>query len=153
MIRIGVLGTANIATKSIIPAILELNMDFQLVGVASRSQDKADELAQLYQLEPFVGYESILDKSLIDAVYIPLPNSLHYEWVKKSLDVGLNVLVEKSLANTYEEVVELCKIAKGRKLALIENFQFRFHPQFKFILKCIPDYVCCVLRYIKYAIF
>lgn len=149
MIRIGVLGSANIATRSIIPAILELKEDFELVGVASRSLDKARELSQLHQLELFVGYDSILNKTLIDAVYIPLPNSLHYEWVKKSLESGLHVLVEKSLAFSLDEVHDLCQIARSESLALVENFQFRFHPQLEYIKNIISSGVIGDLRYIK----
>lgn len=56
----------------------------------------------------------MIENGCLDAVYIPLPNSLHFEWVKKSLNKGLHVLVEKSLASSFEEVSELVDIARSK---------------------------------------
>ncbi|MEC3880157.1 Gfo/Idh/MocA family protein [Parapedobacter sp. 10938] len=132
-VHIGVLGAANIAIRSVIPAIQQLNDCFELVGVASR--EVAGSQSKLSHLNTKVvdGYSNILNRKYIDAVYIPLPNSLHYEWVKTALERGIHVLVEKSLACTYDEVVELNKIAEANNLVLIENFQFRFHSQLAYI--------------------
>ena len=72
---------------------------------------------------------------IIDAIYIPLPNSLHAEWVELALSRNLHVLVEKPLACTYKEVVKLNSIASKKNLVLLENFQFRFHRQFRKIIE------------------
>jgi NDP-hexose-3-ketoreductase len=149
MIRIGIIGAANIAVKSVIPAILELNQQFKLVGVASRSEDVAIKLAGEYCLERFVGYDSIIDNSIVDAIYIPLPNSLHYQWVKKSLEAGIHVLVEKSLGSCLEEVKLLCRLAEREGLGLIENFQFRFHPQLVSVQNLLSEKAIGEIRYIK----
>jgi len=130
-ISIGVLGCANIAQRYIIPSICESN-SFQLVGVASRSEEKADFFASTFNTKAFYNYESLLELDL-DAVYIPLPNGLHYEWIKKALKKNIHVLVEKSLACNFSEVQELNLLAKQNGLVLMENFQFRFHKQLKFI--------------------
>lgn len=131
-INIGVLGCANIADRFIIPTIKEMD-EFNLIGIASRSKDKADIFAKEFDTKAFYSYESLLEDTSLDAVYIPLPNSLHYEWIKKSFQKNLHILVEKSLACEYEEVVELNNLAKEKNLVLIENFQFRFHSQLKFL--------------------
>ncbi|WP_333913746.1 Gfo/Idh/MocA family protein [Vibrio coralliirubri] len=136
-IRIGVLGCASIAQRFVIPAIQSLDSLFELVGVASRNKKDADEFASQFNCLSFEDYEALIDNEAIDAVYIPLPNSLHYEWVKSALLKNKHVLVEKSLACTLSDVVELNNIARERKLALIENFQFRFHPQ----LECIKNII------------
>jgi NDP-hexose-3-ketoreductase len=130
-INIGVLGCANIAQRYIIPSICK-NSLFHLVGVASRFKKKADSIANIFNTTAYYSYESLLESNL-DAIYIPLPNGLHYEWIKKALNKNIHVLVEKSLACNLAEVNELNLLAKNNGLILMENFQFRFHKQLEFI--------------------
>jgi len=130
-INIGILGCANIAQRYIIPSICKNNL-YQLVGIASRSIKKADSFGDIFHTKAYYSYESLFELNL-DAIYIPLPNGLHYEWVKKALSKNIHVLVEKSLACNIAEVEELNLIAKNKGLVLMENFQFRFHKQLKFI--------------------
>mgnify|MGYP001199395660 CR=1 FL=1 len=136
-IKIGVLGCADIAKRFLIPALIE-SPGFNLVGIASRTKKKANLFAKLFDTNAFHNYESLLDDQ-IDAVYIPLPNGLHFNWIKKALEKDLHVLVEKSLACSLKEVIELNKIAKERKLVLLENFQFRFHSQLEYIKNKIKN--------------
>jgi len=138
-INIGVLGCAHIAQNSVIPAINELNSLFSLMGIASRAQEKADQFAGRFNTKAFNDYAKLLEEPLLDAVYIPLPNALHAEWIEKSLKKGLHVLVEKSLACSYEEVKTLNELAKEKSLVLLENFQFRFHSQLDFIKKKVAE--------------
>lgn len=144
-VKIGVLGTANIATRSVIP-LLQSMEQYDLIAVASRSIEKVKKESSY---EMVLGYDTLLDQDDLDAVYIPLPNSLHYEWIKKALDKNIHVLVEKSLACNLEQVEELNKIAKEKKLALVENFQFRFHSQLEFILEVIKDGTLGDLRIVR----
>jgi NDP-hexose-3-ketoreductase len=130
-INIGVLGCANIAKRYIIPSICK-NSLFQLVGVASRSKKKADSIASIFNTTAYYSYESLFELNL-DAIYIPLPNGLHYEWIKKALNKNIHVLVEKSLACDLAEVQELNLLAKNNGLVLMENFQFKYHKQLEFI--------------------
>ncbi len=138
LINIGVIGCAEIASRYVIPSILSLPNNFNLVGVASRTKEKASEFASKFDTVAFVDYNSLLDDNTIDAVYIPLPNALHADWIEKALKKNIHVLVEKSLACTYDDVIRLNDLAAKRKLALVENFQFRFHPQLK-LIKSIVD--------------
>jgi len=131
IIKIGVLGCADIAKRHVIPAISRTSF-FKLTGVASRSKEKADSFASIFNTSAYYSYESLIESN-IDAIYIPLPNGLHFEWIKKSLNKNLHVLVEKSLACNLDEVKELNLIAKNNGLVLTENFQFKFHKQIKFI--------------------
>lgn len=138
-IKIGIIGGANIAERSFIPALLEMSDQFELIGVGSRTNNKAKHFEKKFNIPVYIGYETILKEENLQAVYIPLPNSYHYEWVKKSLQHGLHVLVEKSLACEYDQVVELNNLAAEKNLGLIENFQFRFHSQLVFIQKLIKE--------------
>lgn len=139
IIQIGVIGIANIAVRSVIPAILELPEYYRLAGVASRSIGKADHYAHTFGTSAYHGYQDLLDAPDIQAIYIPLPNALHTEWIQKSLGKGLHVLVEKSMACRLEDVVRVNQIAREKKLALIENFQFRFHSQLAFIKDLVSN--------------
>jgi NDP-hexose-3-ketoreductase len=132
-LKIGILGFANIAKKSIIPAIKLLPDLFELVGVGSLKMNHSSEI------KFFEGYDKLLNKELIDVVYIPLPNSLHFKWAKIALERGINVLVEKSICTNYFEVEELCRIASENNCVLMENFQFRFHSQLEWIKKIINN--------------
>lgn len=138
-ITIGVLGTANIATRSIIPNILEFKNKFELVGIASRQKSKAVRTATKFGTNFYHGYDKLLSIEELDAIYIPLPNSLHFEWIDKALEGGVNVLVEKSLACMYNDVKFLNQRAKEKKLVLLENFQFRFHSQLQYILEIVES--------------
>ncbi|MBC2693803.1 MAG: Gfo/Idh/MocA family oxidoreductase [Desulfobacteraceae bacterium] len=137
IINIGVIGCANIADRYIIPSILELKELFNLVGVASRNTDKAKYFAEKFDVLPYTGYEALLEEKDLDAVYIPLPNSLHAEWIEKAFNENLHVLVEKSLACNLQDVERLNQIALDKDLALVENFQFRFHNQLAFIQQLV----------------
>lgn len=148
-VKIGVLSTANISKRSLIPAIKSLPERYELKGIASRDFFKAEELAKEFDAEAFGSYEALLDKEKIDAVYIPLPNALHYRYAKLALASGIHVLVEKSLACSLSEVEELVELAKKNKLVLLENFQFRFHSQLKFLKDQIKNEELGELRMLK----
>lgn len=148
-IKIGVLGCADIAERMVLPAIKELD-DFELVGVASRSKIKAKRLAEKFGTIPYTGYETITE-AYPDAIYIPLPNSLHYYWIKYFLNAGVHVLVEKSMTCNLQETIELNELARAKDLVLLENFQFRFHSQLGFIQKLLADGLIGELRNIRSA--
>ncbi len=148
-INIAVLGCAAIAERSVIPALLDLPAHYSLVAIASRNTDKANEFARRFNTKAYTGYQQAIDDKTIDAVYIPLPNSLHFEWVQKSLKAGKHVLVEKSLACTYNEALELNKLAREGNLALVENFQFRFHSQLAYIKDLLQNGTIGEIRCIR----
>lgn len=147
-INIGILGCANIAQRFIIPTLIGMK-EFHILGVASRHKEKADSFAKEFNIRAFYSYQSLLEVSSLDAVYIPLPNSLHYEWIKKSLKSNFHVLVEKSMCCNYEEVIELNELARQKGLVLIENFQFRFHSQLKYLKNLVDSGKIGELRNIR----
>jgi hypothetical protein len=148
-INIGVLGCANIAKAHLIPNIINLNEHYNLIGVASRTEGKANLFSEMFNTKCFFEYDDLLDIEDLDAVYIPLPNSLHFEWIKKALNKGVHVLVEKSLSCSYEKVLELNNIAKEKEMVLVENFQFRFHSQLEYIKKILQTGKIGDLRNVK----
>lgn len=144
----GILGCANIAIKSIIPAI-QLSETDQLVAIASRDIYKATTIAAQFNCMPIEGYDHLLALDEIDAVYIPIPTGLHYEWVMKALKSNKHVLVEKSAGSNLVEVQEMVALAKSKNLALIENFQFQFHSQQKFVLDLLKNNVIGEIRHLR----
>lgn len=147
-LRIGVLGFANIAQKAIIPAIMDLPDLFDFVGVATRTEEKKKSIVDLgYKV--FMPYEQLIDIDKIDVLYVPLPNALHYQWVKTALEKGIHVLVEKSLGCNLKEVEDLNQLAQDKNLVLIENFQFRFHSQLAYIKNVIASGVLGEVRSIR----
>jgi len=138
-INIGILGCADIAQQSILPALLSLKSKYSVTGIASRDLNKAKEFSTKFNSVPFGDYDSLLDKNIIDLIYVPLPISLHYKWVLKALERNIHILVEKSLASSFNETQEIVKKAKEKNLAVVENFQFRFHPQLKYIFNLLEN--------------
>jgi NDP-hexose-3-ketoreductase len=135
---VGVLGCANIAEKFLMPAF-QSSKEFRLVGVASRDRESAQRLAKKFSITPFDSYDSLIESNLLDVVYIPLPNSMHFEWIKKALNRNLHVLVEKTMACSFTDVSELTNLAKLKNLVILENFQFRFHSQLAYIQRLIES--------------
>jgi predicted dehydrogenase len=128
-VRWGVLSVANIAIKRVIPA-LEASEGQQLVAVASRNTQKARELfSQKSDVRLYHDYQSLVDDPEIEAIYNPLPNSLHARWTIKALLAGKHVLCEKPLAVTAEEGALMIEAARNSGKLLMEAFMYRFHPQ------------------------
>lgn len=129
-LRWGILGGARILRKTI-PA-LQGTKNGEVVGIASRTEERAREFANKHGISRvFESYEALLASPDIDAVYIPLPNALHLEWILKSLDAGKHVLCEKPLAMSVTECEEIARKADATGLKVLEGFAYRFHPRFE----------------------
>jgi len=137
-IKIGVMGCANIAKKSIIPAIKSLSEQFELVAVSSRNKDKANEFASLFECKAVVGYDNLLNEA-IDAVYIPLPTGLHDEWITKALNSGKHVYAEKSIANSFLSAQKMVDQAKNSNLTLMEGYMFQYHTQHQKVKQLVAE--------------
>lgn len=136
-IRVGVLGCASIAQRSVIPAIIYNQDLFELVAVSSRSKDKADAFSKMFSCDSVHGYDAMLARDDIDAVYIPLPTGLHKEWISKALIAGKHVYAEKSIAICYEDAREIIRLAKKHNLAIMEGYMFQYHSQHKIVFDLI----------------
>ncbi len=132
--RWGILGTANIGRAAVIPAI-KSSKNAEVVAVASRDRQKGIEFADLMGIpKSFGSYEALLDAPDIDAVYIPLPNSLHYEWTIKAARAGKHILCEKPLAINAVQCLEMDAAARESGVLLMEAFMYRFHPRIEKVI-------------------
>ena len=128
-IRWGVLGCANTARKRAIPAMLQAP-GVDLVGVASRTLEKAESFRALFHLSRAYGsYEEMLADREIRAVYIPLPNGLHAEWTIKAAEHGKHVLCEKPFASNGAEAARVAKVVSECRVFASEAFMWRMHSQ------------------------
>jgi predicted dehydrogenase len=136
-VKWGVLGAAAIAVQRVMPAMREAP-SATLHALASRDAGKARAVAAKFEAPRAYGdYDSLLADPEIDAVYIPLPNQLHFEWSIRALEAGKHVLCEKPLCLTSREVERLC-IARDRAGKHIEEgFGYRNHAQWAKLLELI----------------
>ena len=103
-----------------------------LRAIASRSREKAAAAAREFGMPKAYGsYEELLADRDIEAVYIPLPNHMHAEWIKKAADAGKHVLCEKPIAMDAPEAEKAIRYAEGKGVLVMEAFMYRFHPQWK----------------------
>lgn len=137
IIRIGVLGCAKIAYRSMIPAICELGTHFKLAGVASRDVAKASVFSSQFLCRPYENYEQLIDAPDIDALYIPLPTGLHKKWIMRALNAGKHVYAEKSIALCVPDAIEMVDRARSKSLALMEGFMFQYHSQHQQVKKLV----------------
>jgi predicted dehydrogenase len=99
-------------------------------AIASRSMDKAQKAAARLGIPKAYGsYADLLADKEIEAVYIPLPNHLHAEWVKKAADAGKHVLCEKPFAMSAAEAQEAFDHGERKGVLVMESLMYRFHPQ------------------------
>ena len=127
--RLGILGAANIALGGIIPAAARTEK-IEVAAVATRGGRKSREVREgAPDARLFEDYDSLLENAAVEAVYIPLPNSMHVEWTLKAIGAGKHVLCEKPFALDGEEAARAVEAAERAGLALMEGFMFRLHPQ------------------------
>ena len=128
-LRLGVLGAAKIALGGIIPAAARTEK-VEVAAAATRGGKKSREVREAApEAELFEDYDSLLEGANVEAVYVPLPNSMHVEWTLKALAAGKHVLCEKPFALAGEEAARAVEAAESNGLTLMEGFMFRLHPQ------------------------
>ena len=135
-LRLGILGCANIAKQFVRDVADSPRVSVQ--AVASRDLAKAQVFAQSFHIARAHGsYEALLADAALDAIYLPLPNSLHAEWAIRALQAGKHVLCEKPLALNLGEVTRMFDVARQQGLMLLESYPYWFQPQTRDLLACL----------------
>jgi predicted dehydrogenase len=128
-IRWGVLSTASIGTRKVLPAMQKGEYS-TVVAIASRDLAKAKEAAARLGIPRAYGsYEELIADPNVDAVYNPLPNQLHVPWTIKAAEAGKHVLCEKPISLTAAEAESLLKVRERTSVKIGEAFMVRTHPQ------------------------
>lgn len=128
-IKWGILSTANIGLKQVIPG-MQKGEYCEVSAIASRSLEKARVAASSLGIANAYGsYEELLSDSDVDAIYNPLPNNMHLEWTVKAMEAGKHVLCEKPVALTVEDVEEMISVRDRCGVKAGEAFMVKSHPQ------------------------
>ena len=127
-LRIGILGAARIAPMALVRPAQQVP-EAAVVAVAARDPARARAFAAKHGIGRVAdSYDALLADPEIDAVYNPLPNSLHAEWSIKAMEAGKDVLCEKPLASNADEARTMVEAAARTRRVLVEAFHYRYHP-------------------------
>jgi D-xylose 1-dehydrogenase (NADP+, D-xylono-1,5-lactone-forming) len=144
----GLLSTANINRK-LLEGVRGTD-EATVVAVASRDRSRAEAFAREHGIERALGsYEELLEDPEVEAIYNPLPNSLHVPWAVRALDAGKHVLCEKPLTRRPAEVEEAFAAAERAGRLLMEAFMWRHHPQTRRLRELLDEGVIGRLRLIR----
>jgi len=139
VVRWGILSTANIGVRKVIPAIGKAER-CEVVAIASRDGERAAKVAdELGIPRAYGGYEALLSDPDVDAVYIPLPNSQHAAWTIAAARAGKQVLCEKPLAMTAAEAEEMVRACATEGVLLMEAFMYRLHPSWEAVRELVAS--------------
>ena len=137
-LRWGILGVAKINDR--LKPAFHASKTVKLQAIASRSLDRSTAAAKDFGIEtPYGSYEALLADPKVDAVYIPLPNSMHGEWTRKAADAGKHVLCEKPLCPEAKEATELVAYCRSKNVRLMDGFMWPHHPRTHAIRKILDE--------------
>ena len=150
-IQWGVLGTADIAHGQTIPG-MRLAENCELYAVAGRKMEKARQFQEEFGFQKaYEGYDALLQDPEVEAVYIPLPNSLHAEWSIRAMQAGKHVLCEKPLAPTEADARRMFDTAREHHVFLMEAFAYLHNPAVEAIKAELDAGAIGEIRYIDSA--
>lgn len=150
-VKWGILGTANIAAWGTIPGMKKA-ASCELYAIAGRSIEKAESYKERFGFEKAYGsYDELLKDEDVQIIYVPLPNNLHKEWVIKALQAGKNVLCEKPMGLTAEEINEMFSVAEQNNVLLMEAYAYLHSPYVKSLKEDVKNGVIGEIDYIETA--
>jgi D-xylose 1-dehydrogenase (NADP+, D-xylono-1,5-lactone-forming) len=126
-LRVGILGAAKIAGSFMVGA--KASSRIEVVAVASRDHARGEAFARAHGIARACSYDALIADRAIDAIYNPLPNSLHAEWSIAAARAGKHVLCEKPLAGSLAEAEAMFAAADAAGVVLIEAYPYMFQPQ------------------------
>jgi predicted dehydrogenase len=151
LLRFGVLGAAKITPDALIKPAAESERA-EVVAIAARDPERARAFAEEHAIPQVdVSYEALVRNPDVDAVYNPLPASLHHEWTLEALQQGKHVLCEKPFASNESEAEQMVAAARESGLVLLEAFHYRYHPLASRILEVLASGVIGEFREIEAA--
>lgn len=147
-VKWGILSTADI-NRRVLPGAKQSDK-VELVAVGSRDRAKAEAFAKQWEIPRTHGsYEELLADPEVEALYIPLPNTLHCEWSIKAMEAGKHVLCEKPMSRHPDEVAQTFDAAERTGMLVTEAFMYRHNPQTKKLKELVDDGTIGELRLIR----
>ncbi len=127
-LRIGTLGSSRISLAALIEPAASVP-EVTVAAVAARDKPRADAFALRHGIPAaYKSYEDLLADPDIDAIYNPLPNSLHGPWTLRAIAAGKHVLCEKPFASNSGEAARVADAAAASGLVVMEAMHYRYHP-------------------------
>ena len=149
-VKWGIVSTADINRK-LIPGA-QASPKVELLAVASRDRARAEAYAREWGIERAYGsYEALLADPDVEAVYVPLPNTMHSEWSIRAVEAGKHVLCEKPFSRNVDEVEAAYDAAEREGRLLSEAFMYRHHPQTRRLQELVDEGAIGELRLIRSA--
>lgn len=131
-------GCADIALRRMLPAFAA-SPHTVVTAIASRTADKARAAADTFGCAAVVGYDALLERSDVDAVYVPLPVALHARWTERALRAGKHVLAEKPLTARADDTARLLGLAREHGVVLAENYLFVHHSAYTAVRELVAE--------------
>jgi predicted dehydrogenase len=152
VVRIGVLGAAAITPAALL-APAHAHPGSEVTAVAARDADRARAFATEHGIPRVLdSYDDLIDDPLIDAVYIPLPNSLHGVWTARAIAAGKHVLCEKPFTANAEEATAIAEVADASGLVVMEAFHWRYHPMAQRMIDIVQSGALGRIEHIETAV-
>jgi predicted dehydrogenase len=127
-LRIGTLGAARITSSALIKPARQ-TPEVMVAAVAARDPERARRFAAKHRIRRVhASYQALIDDPAIDAIYNPLPNSLHAQWTLRAIEAGKHVLCEKPFTANASEAADVAAAAAASGLVVMEAFHYRYHP-------------------------
>jgi predicted dehydrogenase len=127
-LRLLVLGRSNLLQRRVLPALQQID-GLEAIDIASRRAPHGREPQDRLEAETFSDYETALDRSRADVVYVSLVNSEHRPWAARALESGRHVVVDKPAFLWSYEAEQLLDLAEKRNCCLAEATVWAYHPQ------------------------
>ncbi|WP_166239670.1 Gfo/Idh/MocA family protein [Paenibacillus turpanensis] len=148
-VKWGILGYARIAKGSVIPAILKAD-NSSLYAIATENTEKLEECKTAYpDTKLYSSYGDLLQDPEVQAVYIPLPNSMHKDWAIQAMRAGKHVLCEKPMALTAADCAEMIAVAAESRVLLMEAFMYRYTDRIRKVQDVLASGEIGELRFIN----
>jgi predicted dehydrogenase len=151
-IRIGVLGAARIVPTALLrPARIVRGV--RVAALAARDPERARAYAVKWSVaRAHTDYEAVVADPDLDAIYVPLPNSLHAQWTLRAIAAGKHVLCEKPFTSNAAEAQQVADASAGTGLVVMEAFHYRYHPLMRRVLTLLGDGAIGTVRHVETAL-
>jgi predicted dehydrogenase len=148
-IRIGVLGAARISPNALFKPARAVD-GVEVTAIAARDRQRATAAAGQWGIATVhEDYAGVVADPDVDAVYIPLPNSLHAQWTLAAINAGKHVLCEKPFTSNALEAQTVAEAAGRSGLVVMEAFHYRYHPLMRRVLDLIADGTVGAVRHVE----
>ena len=127
MIRLAILGCGGMTNDGYLPRFQHVADEISVVAAVDIEQERADQVAALFDgARSETDHRKVLDD--VDAALVVLPHNLHYTVALECLNAGKHVLLEKPMANTEQQCIDLIETAERMEMTLMIGYVMRYHP-------------------------